>query len=1391
MIKPTTYFIGKYKVKGIENYSTLEECYEYLKDKKFIGIDIETSAKTPQIYAQFKKNKQFRPGLDPYLTKIVMLQLGNYEKIFVIDVRDYSKEELQPIINFLNYNKDITLIGQNLKFEQKHLKHNYGINFYNVVDIMIQEMCLYNGLYRSFSLAGMAKEYLGVKSVTDFSLFDLESKATLDDDFLESNEHLLTPFEIADEEQIDKGTRMEFVTIFNKPFTAKQILYGSDDILYPLLIAERQRLGRQLPNGEVYKPLTLFKLENQMVLVNADMELNGMPFKEEVWRDIEKDKHKEYTERLKELNSYVEQFYPKFVEEPNLFDFHRRCKVEWSSSKQVIELFRFLDICPKEFSKQTKKEEWTVGAVALLKLIPNELKDAYNNQQWVGFDKDDSGSYIEDHSKLILAYLLMKRSEQAVTTFGLEWLKYVHPVTGRIHSNFRQILNSGRMASNNPNCLSLDTEILTPTGWKKSNEVSVGEEAYSFNLSRKELEIQKINQVYHGRGNLIEVENNTHFNACLTDNHRNLFIDRKNGEFKVKPTNEFMKDAHILNASIFNEGINEDENFLTLLLATQADGTYHGNKIRFSFTKERKINRLKRVLDILKIDYLHNKRRNSDINEFYVSISEDYFKGYLKDKKLTYKLLNLSLSNRYFIIDEIHNWDGLYKQKSSYCSLLEENIDVLQAVHTITNTRSKVRMYKDKYFNLDITRKNYTGTANSKLTNIGEDNVWCVNVDNSFIVCRRGGTTFITGNCQNLPQGVYRDAFALDSGSVISSDFGNQEMRTAACISGEEVMLQVFTEGHPVYDDDLHMTTADSMNKALNPNAEHLPKKGQEGFTNEIKKQRDRAKIVNFGILYGKEAKGFAQDFGMELEDAEDFIKNYFKAYPKLQVMMEKQAKETFKNNYILINLITDRRWFSSLFDEMYENKEKASEYFPEEYFSNRMPKEQKLKLKEELNTMYPEIKTYWRAFFGIRGSIQRKSTNYLIQGCIPASSNILTDKGFCKIGDFESGIVWTGQNWAPANKVARGEAEIIKLTLSNGYEFICDDRHKLLGLNSKGEEQMFDVLDMVGEKIIIDLKKSNCEWGSSINSVEDWYWFGRLVGDGWVTKRGHWGIIFNKNEYDDMNAFCQWLDSKDLITKTRPKSYKGYNMFYSNSKTKKACTREESTYCSVSLSSEDSHKILKMWNIDKGFSSNKHLPPIVFSLDFERRKALFRGWYDADGRKYPSRGGIILDGKKYTRLSCSNKVLQQNLLKLTTTLGFLSKIFNYKNSADIYFYTKPQQIFVKSIDYLGYKEETYTLTVHDHLHRFSNEGLISKNTSADETKTALVMIRKNFIEKNTHLKLINSVHDEILVETTNEKEEAIKDGELLAKLMVDGANVYLTPKIMTSNPEVGSCWVH
>lgn len=682
-----TYFVSKYKVPGVDDYATIEECYEFIKNKKLLGLDIETTKKFQKRVEA--KGDVYRGGLDPYLTNVVMLQIGNLHKIYVIDVRDFSKKELKPILDFLHWNKKCTFIGVNLKFEGKHLRHNYGIRLKKVWDCMIAEMCLYNGLQRGFSLAGMAYNYLDVKKVEDINLFEIEKELTLNDEFIAQNDFLLTAFEIANEQQLDKSTRMEFVTIGLKPFTAKQILYGSDDILYPILIMERQLLGRKLSNGEVYLPHKLFRMENAFTQVIADMELNGMPFNEDIWLDIATQQESLYNERLIILNNYVKQLYPKFVEEPNLFDFEQRCKIEWGSSTQTVEFFRYLEICPKEFSKQTKKMDFTVGATALLKTLSNEYKTAYMEQTWIGFDTDEQGNYIEDNQKLILAYLLFKRSEQNVSTFGRKWLKYVHPITKRVHTNFRQILNSGRMASSAP-------------------------------------------------------------------------------------------------------------------------------------------------------------------------------------------------------------------------------------------------------------------------------------------------------NVQQIPGGVYRDAFkvANENSTLIFADFSNQEVRTVACLAEEEVMLDFFINGHPVYGDDNHMYTANQMNRAHDPNAEDFPAKGQEGFTKFHGKKRGEAKNISFGLLYGKEAKGFAEDFGLTPDEAQVFIDNYFAAYPKLKESMDKWVAHTMKNNYIQIDQTVDRRWFSEDFSIMEETNEEVKQYYPESYFKRgEMTKEEKADLKEELNMEYPQIKELWRKYFGIRGSLQRKSTNYRIQG--------------------------------------------------------------------------------------------------------------------------------------------------------------------------------------------------------------------------------------------------------------------------------------------------------------------------------------------------------------------------------------------------------------------------
>lgn len=428
-------------------YSTIEECYEYCKDKRILGEDIETTYRYTK--NTYKNEDIYQPGLDPYLSLIVMLQIGDKERVYVIDTRTTDIDKLLPLWE----DKERIWVIHNAKFEAKHLLHNYGILHYTIWDCMLVDQNLYNGLGKSgknkdgyrFSLEALANRYLGVKP-------------------LEKQKELFTQDEEEDPDTvyIDKSIRMGFLTIGDKPFTEAQILYGADDIVYPLQIR-----NYQLKGTGAYNPTEVHKLENEFCLVLADIELKGMTFSKEQWLNNYEKNLVIYHSRLGKLNQYVERHFPKFCDIPDLFNIGSgKCIIKWGSSDQVIELFKEIGCCPKEKSKQTKKVEYTVGAKALLKLLDSSYKELYEKNK----ETD-----IVQQKDLILNYLLMKTSEQACTTFGKDWLKYIHPVTDRIHSSYRQILNTGRMSSNKPNVQNIPADkgyrsaFVAPMGYKLIN----------------------------------------------------------------------------------------------------------------------------------------------------------------------------------------------------------------------------------------------------------------------------------------------------------------------------------------------------------------------------------------------------------------------------------------------------------------------------------------------------------------------------------------------------------------------------------------------------------------------------------------------------------------------------------------------------------------------------------------------------------------------------------------------------------------------------------------------------------------------------------------------------------------------------------------------------------
>lgn len=990
------HFVAKYEIENTIK-ATIEDCVEYCRTKTHLGLDIETS-----INEEYRKlqTKIHKGGLDPYLSNIVLVQIGDLEKQFVIDVRDYSKEELKPLIDFLHLNEEVTFIGQNLRFEVKHLLHKYGILFSKLHDTMICEIILHNGENIKLGLGDLVVKYLKKKKATDFNLFNSyeDRKVSLNEEDLE-NEDYISPFELVENQIIDKSTRLEFINIGDKPVTYKQIKYAADDITDPILIASLQRKGRILPNGELFKPIKSFDLENKFVTVIGEMELFGMAFQTKPWLDLAEKNSIEMKRVQRLLTEYVNKYHKKFAGQYDLFTGQVECKVQWSSSKQVISFFRHLGICPRGFSKQTKRVEYTVGAKDILKQLPLDFVGKYQKMQEV-----EEIVTVDDFQ---LMYLIYKKYEQLSTTFGEDFLKYVHPVTGRIHSSFVQLVNTGRMASRSPNCLSLDTEILTLNGWKKHNEVSVGDQVYAFDIDKQELVINNVANTYLGKAETYEIKGNTHFTAEVTGNHRNLFKDRRNGKLYVKDIHSFPKDQHILNASVYNNKVHTEEHswFLQLLVATQADGSIIVRKngdlnIRYKFKKERKIERLRNILNCSNIEYREFESTNNYI-EFVIIVDKNFFKGYLDNKIFTYKLLNLSKKDREIVITELMYWDGLYIRKNTYCSVEKMNIDVIQSLFAITNKRARIREYsfnkkrniKHKIaYNLDVTERNYTGTANSIIEEKGINDVWCVSVDTSYILCRRKGNTFITGNCQNLPQAItgHRDCFGITEDSddrLLVADFSNMEIRCLADATRDTSMLAFLNAGsHPVYGSDFHSYSANLMEQAMfGDKARQIqPKELTDGsknpeFTAEDNDKRSASKAFTFGLAFGKAIQSFAQDLRISEEQTELFLNSYYDAYPNLKPWFNSQHKFVAENGYIVIEPMTDFRWFDEGKEIRENNLKIAVESFGKAY--KTMSTVQRRIRREEVFAQRKDIKELWKDYWQKISSNNRVSQNFPIQG--------------------------------------------------------------------------------------------------------------------------------------------------------------------------------------------------------------------------------------------------------------------------------------------------------------------------------------------------------------------------------------------------------------------------
>lgn len=125
-------------------------------------------------------------------------------------------------------------------------------------------------------------------------------------------------------------------------------------------------------------------------------------------------------------------------------------------------------------------------------------------------------------------------------------------------------------------------------------------------------------------------------------------------------------------------------------------------------------------------------------------------------------------------------------------------------------------------------------------------------------------------------RGMFSSRFK--QGGIASCDFRQLEVRLVASESGEEKLLSAIDKGV-----DLHALTAALL--------------FGKGFTKE---ERNEAKRVNFGVVYGITGYALALQINKPEDYSQGLIDKFFDKYPKINVWMEAQKKFLNKNGYIV-----------------------------------------------------------------------------------------------------------------------------------------------------------------------------------------------------------------------------------------------------------------------------------------------------------------------------------------------------------------------------------------------------------------------------------------------------------------------------------------------------------
>jgi DNA polymerase-1 len=607
-------------------------------------------------------------------------------------------------------------------------------------------------------------------------------------------------------------------------------------------------------------------------------------------------------------------------------------------------------------------------------------------------------------------------------------------------------------------------------------------------------------------------------------------------------------------------------------------------------------------------------------------------------------------------------------------------------------------------------------------------------------------------NIQQVPHAFeMRRCFRAPAGrKLIDADYSQIELRILADFTNDPGFVEAFRSGA-----DLHRVTA----------AQVFGVKLEE----VSKEQRDFAKRLNFGVVYGIGARRFALLTGLKESEAEDLLKRYFATYRDLdswlrdagfKAVRERTAPRTVANRLFRFN-----------FDP--EDKQAAS-------------------------------------------AAQRNGKNAPIQGCLRKGTRILTkEHGYVPIEEAAGNevTVWDGCAYVPAAVMPSGIKRLVKLELWGGLYIECSPDHRFLTVDANGSRRWLRA-EEIGERkqISVDITGPAPGWELplgvkvfepkelrlkhqpvakphnaktlSVEAFADRFrmgvWLGRLASDGSVsspdTRRpGNIALMVAEHEevlmpeLEAMTGTFGYFGKRTRITQAQPSALHSL------------------TVGSISLTRQLLHYGIK-----------NRVPDFLWKSQSALRGYL-RGMFDGDGTvnkdgpiltfgKGPDhhlewarqiQQALLLFGVRGRINRCEERinvrVLKRDTPAFAAQIGFMNPAKQAKLSAVVpEAFVNDSEIYgravrVKSVEVTDEWVEMYDV-MDSASERFMANGMVTHNSSADIIKRALRLLHDRL--KGTEARVVNVVHDEVVVECPEEGAEEF--ARVVEKAMCDAGEEYV-----------------